>query len=285
MRDDLPHAMRETARQLEPDVVRLAAGGVSRGTRMRRVERVVQVLGSVLAVAVVFAGAVLIGSHRPPGTPSGTAPDLGAGDGTSTADGDRTGDGARTRDGATPPVDLHTVRTPSSTGVPQISANQLMSTLKSSLLGTGVTGESYLARGTDLLTPTNLMPMSSLVVSARFSAQHDIGSISIVISGSRDFVSLQGVPETRGDGSLVYVSQLPANSSGPQDNRITLAVTLVRTDGSTLSAIETNSADEKSAAAPGAPLLLTADQVTTLLDSPVWDDAVAAAEAMPRSAG
>lgn len=72
MRDDLPHAMRETARRLEPDVVRLATGGVSRGTRMRRVERAAQVLGSAVAVAVVFAGVALFAQHRAPGVAPGT---------------------------------------------------------------------------------------------------------------------------------------------------------------------------------------------------------------------
>ena len=72
MRDDLPHAMRETARRLEPDVVRLATGGVSRGTRLRRSERAARVLGSALAVAVVFAGVALFAQHRAPGVAPGT---------------------------------------------------------------------------------------------------------------------------------------------------------------------------------------------------------------------
>ncbi|MEY9859316.1 hypothetical protein ABH935_004944 [Catenulispora sp. GAS73] len=292
MRDDLPQAMRETARQLEPDVVRLAAGGVTRGTRMRRLKRGVQVLGSALAVAVVFAAVVVFGSHPTggvgvgvgaggtpttstptpgqltnslPGTPTATAPtaDIGTGTGTGTG------------------TDAQDAGTPASTGAPQVTGNELISTLKSRFQGTGVTGSSYLARGSDLAAPANMMPLGMIMVSARLSTQQNIGSIAIIVSGHQGTASGLGTPQAVGGGSTVYVNQAPGGTDGPQPDHLTLDVTLVRADGSSLTAIETNSPNDKSPAAPGAPLLLTSDQVTTLLDSSVWDAAIAAAKALP----
>ncbi len=256
--------MRETARQLEPDVVRLAAGGVTRGTRMRRLQRGVQVLGSALSVAVVFAAVVVFGSHRTAGAGAGGTP--------------------MTNTPTTGSSTTSLPDTPTATGAPQITGNQLISTLKYGLQDTGVTGSSYLARGSDLTAPTNVMPLGVIVVSARLSAEHGIGSISIIISGHRGAASGSGVPQTIGDGSTVYVSQIAAGTDGPQSDHTTLEVTLVRPDGSSLSAIETNSPNDKSPAAPGAPLLLTSDQVTTLLDSQIWNAAIAAAEALPDQA-
>ncbi|MEZ0109264.1 hypothetical protein ABH920_003274 [Catenulispora sp. EB89] len=279
MRDDLPQAMRETARRLEPDVVRLAAGGVTRGTRMRRLQRGVQVLGSALAVTVVFAGVVLFGPHRTSGAGAGGTPTAGTPT-TSLA----TATPSTTNLPGTPDAGA-----PTSTGAPQtqtqtqtqITGNELISTLKYSLQGTGVTGSSYLARGSDFTAPVNVMPLDMIVVSARLSTQLGIGSIVIVVSGHPDAASESGVPQAVGGGSTVYVSQISAGTDGPQSDHTTLDVTLVRADGSSLSAIETNSLNDKSPAAPGAPLLLTSDQVTTLLESPAWDAASAAAEALP----
>jgi hypothetical protein len=293
VRDDLPQAMRETAGRLDPDVVRLAAGGVSRGTRMRRLERVVQVLGSALAVAVVFAAVVLFGAHRTAGAGAGAGAGSGAGGGGGGANqsavssgggppvaslpGTPTATAPATGTGTTPGL----TDTPSFTGTPQISDTELISALKSCFQGTGVTGSSFLARGSDFVAPTNAIPLGDIVVSAQLSSQSNIGSIGIVISGRQGVVSGPGIPQAIGDGSTVYVSQIPASTDGRQADRMTLEVTLVRPDGSSLSAIETNSPNDKSAAAPGAPLLLTADQVSTLLDSSVWDAAIAAAEALP----
>lgn len=260
MRDDLPHAMRETARRLEPDVVRLAAGGVSRGTRMRRIERIVQVLGSVVAVAVVFAGVALFGRHP---TESGAG-----------------GGGGTNQSAAPSPSDAPAPATaPSSTGGPQISGTDLISTLKSCLGGTGLTGRSFVARGSDYGWPANVVPAGVFSVSAQLAGVDQVGSISIVAYGAQDLKSVPklGKPEARGDGSVAYVSQETGSSDGRHHDRIDLDVTLVRADGSSLFVLETNAANAKSAALAGATLLLSPEQVLAMVDSSAWDAALVAA--------
>jgi hypothetical protein len=276
VRDDLPHAMRETARRLEPDVVRLAAGGVSRGTRMRRIERIVQVLGSVLAVAVVFAGVALFGQHRTESAGGGGETNQPAVSGA----GNTSGTGTPSPSNALAPA-----TTPSSTGVPWISGTDLISTLKSCLGGTGVTGRSFVARGSDYVWPPSVAPASVFSVSAQLAISDQVGSISIDAYGAQDSKSVPklGKPEARGDGSVVYVSQESGSSDGRHSDRIDLDVTLVRTDGSSLFVVETNAANAKSAAPTGATLLLSPDQVLAMVDSPAWDAALAAADTLPFS--
>jgi hypothetical protein len=274
--------MRETARRLEPDVARLAEGGVRRGTRMRRMERTAQVIGSAAAVAVVFAGVVLIGSHRgvgtgtqpavigPEGLPSTPAP-------TDTAPSDI----APTSPGST------------DTSVPQIASSDLIAALKAGLSGTDVTGLQFAGYGsarvpnTDLETNPETNPETSpevntvnglLSVTAQLSIPQGIGSIAVDIFGVHDFKTPVGAPHQLADNTVVYLqSQHQADASDP--GKRTLSVTLVRPDGSSLWAFETNSRSEKDPAKPGTPLPLTDTQVITLLDSPTWDDAVVAANA------
>ena len=278
MRDDLPHAMRETARRLEPDVVRLAAGGVSRGTRMRRIERIVQVLGSVVAVAVVFAGVTLFGQHRTESASGG-----GGGTNQPAASGAGSTSAAPT---PSPSNALAPATTPSSTDVPPISGTDLISTLKSGLAGTGVTGRSFTALGSDYVWPRNIAPASVFSVSAQLTVANQVGSISIDAYGAQDLKSVPklGKPEVQGDGSVAYVSQETGSSDGRHNDRIDLDVTLVRTDGSSLCVLETNAANAKSAAPTGATLLLSPDQVLAIVDSSAWDAALAAADVLPRSA-
>ena len=277
MRDDLPHAMRETARRLEPDVVRLAAGGVSRGTRMRRVERAVQVLGSAVAVALVFAGVVVFGPHGEAGVGGdGGAGRRGGGMGgegqANQAAGSGSGSGTATGNGTATAIAPSTGITPSSIGAAQVSEGELTSALKTVLAGTGISGRSFVAHANPIL------------VDAQLFAHNNVGYIGIVISGPGSSVAPPGMPQVLRDGSVVYVSKEAGSSDGLHDDRIDLSVTLVRTDGTSLAAIETNSSNEKSAAVYGAPLLLAPDQVTTMLDSPAWDAATAAAEALQPSA-
>jgi hypothetical protein len=297
VRDDLPHAMRETARKLEPDVVRLAAGGVTRGTRMRRVERAVQVLGSALAVAVVFAGVTFLGPPRTSGDgsrggevnqPAASAPGNAFGTATpgapdapnSSANNPSTPDPS-TPDPSTPDPDPSTPTpstttpnptTPTSTGNQQISDDELDGTLKSCLAGTGVGGRGYVAFA------------GKTTVSAQITAGNDVGFIAIVVSAPGAALPGRGAPQLLADGSVAYVSEGPGTSDGRHADKTELTVTLVRTDGVNLTALETNSSSEKSAAAPGAPLLLSDKQVLAVLDNPAWDAAAAAASASPNSA-
>lgn len=274
MHDDLPHAMRETARRLEPDVVRLAAGGISRGTRMRRIERVVQVLGSMVAVAVVFAGVALFGPHRTTGAGSGGDVNQPAGSGDASTS-------ATVSPSAQNAVTLPSA--PSSTEVPQVSGGQLISTLKSCIGATGIAGRAYVPHGSDFAWDTNVAPPSAISVAAQLTAANQVGSIAIVAYGRQAHVALPSKPRVLRDRSVVYVTQQKGSSDGRHADRIDLSVTLVRTDGASLVALETNAPTPKGAAAPGAPLLLSADQVTSMLDSSVWDAAVAAADALPSS--
>ncbi|MEY9932922.1 hypothetical protein ABH926_007573 [Catenulispora sp. GP43] len=264
MRDDLPHAMRETARKLEPDVGRLAAGGVSRGTRMRRVERAVQVMGSVLAVAVVFAGVALFENRNRSGTASpATSNTPGNGFATATA----TAPSATAPTTNTPSTTAPDATTSSSAGPPQISAEELDSTLKSCLSGTGVTGRDYAAAST------------GITVSAQLTDGPNVGFIAIDIAGPEAALPGRGTPQILTDQSVVYISTGPGTSDGRHVDKTELTVTLVRPDGTSLVALETNSPSEKNAAAPGTPLLLAAKQVIAMLDSPAWDSAAAAASA------
>ncbi|MEY9906674.1 hypothetical protein ABIA35_002896 [Catenulispora sp. MAP12-49] len=287
MRDDLPHAMRETARKLEPDVVRLAAGGVTRGTRMRRVERAVQVLGSALAVAVVFAGVTFLEPHRTSGDgsrggevnqPAASAPGNAFGTATPGApdapNSSATNPSTPDPDPSTPDPGATTpdATVPSSTGNQQISDDELDATLKSCLAGTGVSGRGYVAFA------------GTTTVSAQITAGNDVGFIAIVVSAPGAARPGRGAPQLLADGSVAYVSEGPGTSDGRHADKTELTVTLVRTDGASLTALETNSSSEKSAAAPGAPLLLSDKQVLAVLDNPAWDAAAAAASASQNSA-
>lgn len=248
---------------------------------MRRVQRAVQVLSSAVAVALVFAGVALLGSHRateaggggavnqPPG--SGTGP-MSVSGGTGPAS--PTGPTGPTGEPATPT----TPPTPAST--PQISRDDLISTLKTLFNGTGITGSSYTARGSGDAPTSTLAKLSSITVGAQLSAHHDAGFLEITVSGPRDFIPPPGAPQPQADRSVAYVSQQPGTSDGIHEDKTALTVTVVRTDGSSLSVLETNSATEKGAAAPGAPLLLSAKQIIAMLDNPAWDAAVAAADAL-----
>lgn len=292
MHDDLPHAMRETARRLEPDVVRLTAGGVTRGTRMRRIERIVQVVGSVVAVCVVFAGVALIGSHRTTGADDGGGPvnqpagSAGGGvGGTSATDVPSPSNVSGT---ATAPNSTG-VPSPTgalnSTGIPEISGDKLISILKSSLDGTGVTGRSFVPQGSDYDWATKTVPAGGISVSAQLVVADQVGSIAVTAYGAQQLkeVPKLGKPSPQPDGSVVYVSEQSASSDGRHADRTDLDVTLVRTDGSSLHVLETNAANVKSAAASGARLLLSPGQVIAMVDSPTWDAAIAAADSLPFS--
>lgn len=280
MRDDLPHAMRETARKLEPDVVRLAAGGVTRGTRMRRVERAVQVLGSALAVAVVFAGVTFLGPHRTSGDgsrggevnqPAASAPGNAFGTATPAAP-NATNPSATNPSTPDPSTTTPNPTAPTSTGNQQISDDELDGTLKSCLAGTGVSGRGYVGVA------------GKTTVSAQITAGNDVGFIAIVVSAPGAARPGRGAPQLLADGSVAYVSEGPGTSDGRHADKTELTVTLVRADGTSLTALETNSSSEKSAATPDAPLLLSAKQVLAVLDNPAWDAAAAAASASPNSA-
>lgn len=300
MRDDLPHAMRETARRLEPDVVRLAAGGVSRGTRMRRVERAAQVLGSAVAVAVVFAGVVLVGSHRTAGVgggAGGTNPPAASGPGNmsteaspGTPNGNAGSNGNGSSDGSgngPTPSATPANNPPSSSSVPQISQGDLIGTLKTLLGGAGVSGGSYVALGTDVehgKPGTTGVSSKTIMIDAQLTAGKSVGYISIVISGLGPSVPPLGTPQAQKDGSVAYVAKKPGSSDGRHNDRTDLFVTLVRPGGSTLTAVETDAPNEKSAAPHGAVLLLSPDQVTSILDSPAWNAAIAATDALSMSA-
>lgn len=237
--------------------------------RMQRMQRVVQVLGSVMAVAVVFAGVALFGSHRATGVGGG-----GGGGGELY----QAGSNSPTGDPTTPTGTPTSPATPTST--PQISEDELAAALKTVLNGTGVTGSSYAARGSDYVPTIPLGSTSPIMVDAQISAHHDIGFLELIVSGPQDTINRPGTPQVRDDHSLVYVGEEPGTSDGRHDDLIDLTVTLVRPDGSSLSVLETNSASTKDAAAPGAPLLLSSEQITAMLDSPVWDAAIAAADAV-----
>jgi hypothetical protein len=273
--------MRETARRLEPDVTRLAAGGVSRGTRLRRLEWTVHALGSVAAVVVVFAGVVLFGQPR------GVRAGGGGGELNQPTESTAISPSLTTPSVTNPTVPDPTLTTMTPTGAPQISEDELISTLKSGLGETDVTGRSYVARGSesaaasDSETDSTAEMTSPIMVDAQLSVRTDVGFLSIVFSGPEDDVAQPGTPRRLPDRSVVYITNGSASSDGSHPDRITLQVTVIRPDGSGLYAIETNSLTEKSAAAPGAPLLLSPDQLITLLDSSAWDSAIAAADARP----
>lgn len=283
MRDDLPHAMRETARRLEPDVGRLTAGAVSRGTRMRRLERAAQVLGSAVAVAVVLAG-VTIGSHRG----AGTGGDQRETNQPAASGGDKAPESgpAATTPAATPPRTAANPTLPSPTATAQITQSQLVTALKKSLAGTGVSGLSFTAVGTDSPPTTTVAVRPAILVDAQLTTAKNVGFLSIVFSAPRDLTPRSGTPKPLSDGSVVYSSQGAGSSDGRHPDRADLQVILVRPDGSSLAAFETNATTPKGAAAyPDAPLLLSADQLATLLGSPVWDGALAAAATLPPADG
>ncbi|WP_194926353.1 hypothetical protein [Catenulispora pinisilvae] len=261
--------MRETASRLDPDVGRLTAGGVSRGTRMRRMEWVVEAVGSAVAVALVFAGVVLFGPHHGAGTATGAAPSTPATPAAPTA----TANPTPTANPSPSPSPTETVtetvtetptETPATTDAPQqLPTAQVVGALKQGLAGTGVTGFSAIVRPGEILS--------------QITAPRGIGFLDLIIGGQQDTIAAHDTPQVLPDGSVVYTDE----SRGPDNGRNPdhLTVTLVRPDGTRLVAIETNAPSEKGPATPGAPMLLTAKQISTLLDSPVWDAAILAAAA------
>ena len=143
-----------------------------------------------------------------------------------------------------------------------------------------------MARGSDFVWPKEALPPNVYSVSAQLGVADQVGFLSIDAYGAQDTKSVPkfGKPSVLGDGSVAYVSQEAGSSDGIHDDRIDLYVTLVRTDGSSLSVLETNGANAKSAAPTGAKLLLSSEQILAMIDSSAWDAALAAADMLPLSA-
>ncbi|MBS2554608.1 hypothetical protein KGQ19_47915 [Catenulispora sp. NL8] len=141
----------------------------------------------------------------------------------------------------------------------------MVGALKQGLAGTGVTSFSAVVRRGEVLS--------------QITAPHGIGFLDLVFGDQQDTTTTTGhdTPQALPDGSIVYSDESRGSDDGRNPDH--LAVTLVRPDGTRLVAVETNAPSEKGPATPGAPMPLTARQISTLLDSPVWDAAILAAVA------
>jgi hypothetical protein len=130
------------------------------------------------------------------------------------------------------------------------------------------------------IDPTTQVVNGLISVAAQLAAPQAIGFISIAFQGPEERAQPSGAPRPLADNAVAYVDQGPYYTDGRNPGEISVTVTLIHPDGSSMWAIETNSSEEKAPAKPGTPLPLTADQVVTLLDDPAWAPVIAAADSL-----
>lgn len=266
MTENLNDVMRSATENLQPNIGMLTAGGIARGVRKRRNRRITQIAGATASVTAVFGVVAMVGM---PG--KGTAAGVSAASGTQ---------GSPVAAAAAPgqvstPLDTSTEAAPGS-GKPTanpVTGDQMATWLQQTLQPYHFTGEDVLYKqGSD--GPAG--PYATL----RIGYDGQAGSVSLNVERMAYQDSGQLPPyrsvTTLRDGSHLEVfngPEWPAGNGDPSAKRI--EVTWYRTDGTAVDMQVLNAVQEKgTTTATG--LGLTVDQASKVVQSPVWDKAIAA---------
>lgn len=268
MPDNLNGVMRSATENLNPNIGKLTTGGIERGVRKRRNRRVAQIAGAAASVTAVFGVVAAVGA---PGHGSSATVSAGS-SGTPTAP--QSTAAAPTTPAATPT----TTNTPA---VPPVSGDQMAGWLEQVLAPYHFTGEKVLySEGSD--GPAG--PYATL----RIGYDGQAGSVSLnVVRSSYQDQSGGSLPpyfteRTLPDGSHLQVfngPEWPAGNGDPSAKRID--VEWYRTDGVAIEIQVLNAVQEKGTTT-ATKLGLTADQATAVVQSQVWDKAIAAVWAKPQ---
>ncbi|MBS2546585.1 hypothetical protein KGQ19_06870 [Catenulispora sp. NL8] len=281
MPEDLAGVMRTAMQDLHPNVGELTAGGIERGVRKRRTRRISQISGATLGVAAVFgAVAMIVPGHGGDGG-SGTSVSAGSA-ALSHSSSDDGALAAPTSPAAGAPGDPSspgTPTTPTTPAAPPVSGDDMVTWLEQTLQPYHFSDEKVLYKAG---TGDAGGPFATL----RVSYPAGVGSVSLVVNrepwqdpnGSLPpYFSVQNLP----DGSHLEIfngPEWPAGNGDPTSKRI--EVSWYRTDGIMVDFQVLNQAQEKGGTTASA-LPLTVDQTTKVVQSPVWNKAIASVPPSP----
>lgn len=270
MTDNLNGVMRSATENLHPNIGKLTAGGIERGVRKRRVRRLSQVAGAAASVTAVFGAVALVA----PGHTNSPA-------GVSTAAG-----GAPAVAAATSPSNATTEAAPGpgKPTAPPVSGGDMTTWLEQTLApyhftdekaqnkaGSNDFGGPYAVVQVDYADGTGSISVD--VERSAWSDQNFDGSLPPYNSTA-----------TLKDGSHLLMfdgPEWPAGNGDPTAKR--LEVSWYRNDGTMVNVMALNEATEKGATtATKTPLTL--DQAKQVVQSRVWDKAIAAVLAKPTPA-
>ncbi|ACU69640.1 hypothetical protein Caci_0705 [Catenulispora acidiphila DSM 44928] len=270
MTDNLNGVMRSATENLHPNIGKLTAGGIERGVRKRRVRRLSQIAGAAASVTAVFGAVALVA----PGHTSSPA-------GVSTAAG-----GAPAVAAATSPSNATTEAAPGpgKPAAPPVSGGDMTTWLEQTLAPYHFTDEKAQnkAGSDDFGGPYAMIQVSYAagtgnvsvdVERSAWSDQHFDGSLPPYIS-----------IDTLKDGSHLMIfngPEWPAGNGDPTAKR--LEVSWYRNDGTMVNVMALNEATEKGATT-ASKTPLTVDQAKQVVESRVWDKAIAAVLAKPTPA-
>lgn len=270
MTDDLNGVMRSATENLYPNIGKLTAGGIERGVRRRRARRITQVVSAAASVTAVFGVVAAVGAPQSHGTSaaSGTNPAAVAQTTSAAA-------AVPTTPSATPP----SAPSPAKSAAP-VSGEEMAAWLRQALEPYHFTGEKVLYKaGTD--------EVAGPYATMRIGYKTGSGSVSLTVSRSAwSSLHIEGtVPyitvSTLADGSHLMVfdgPEWPAGNGDPSAKRI--EASWYRNDGTLVDVQVLNEVQEKgSTTATG--LGLTTEQAESLVQSPVWDKAIASVLAQP----
>lgn len=272
MNDDLTDVMRSATENLYPNIGKLTAGGIERGVRRRRNRRITQVMGAAASVTAVFGVVAAVG-----------APGHGGSAGVSAAAGMTPAVAAQTSAAAVAPTSATATSSPTpgaATSTAPVSGEDMVKWLEQALQPYQFTGETVLYKA-----GTN--EAAGPYATVRIGYQAGSGSVSLNVSRMPwSSVHLGGkVPyitvSTLKDGSHLMMfdgPEWPAGNGDPSAKRI--EASWYRNDGTMVDFQVLNEVQEKgSTTATG--LGLTTDQAAQVVQSPVWDKAIASVLAEP----
>jgi hypothetical protein len=270
MSDDLSRVMRSATENLHPNIGKLTSGGIERGVRKRRARRITQIAGGAASVTAVFAVVAAVGT---PGH-GASGGNVSAASGTST-----TPAAVASSSTAAAPSTSSTSSAAAKSAAP-VSGEDMVKWLKQELAPYHFSGEDVLFKGG---TDDAANPYATL----KIGYSSGVGSLSLSVTkrdwgmeshtGLVPYITDSNLP----DGSHLEVfngPEWPAGNGDPKAKRLDVA--WYRTDGTMVDIMVLNEAMEKGATTASG-LGLTVDQATKLVQSPVWDQAIASVLAKP----
>ncbi|MEY9906498.1 hypothetical protein ABIA35_002718 [Catenulispora sp. MAP12-49] len=266
MPENLSSAMHSATENLHPNIGKLTTGGIERGVRKRRTRRISQIAGAAASVTAVFGVVAMVG-----------APGHGGSAGVSAAAGQPA---AAVQSSQPQNASTEAAPGPGKPTAAAVSGPDMVTWLEQALQPYNFTNEKVLYKaGTDELAG----PFATLQL------DYSAGTGSISLNIARSPWSLQHIGgkvpyvtvSTLNDGSHLMVfdgPEWPAGNGDPSAKR--LEVSWYRNDGTMVDIQALNEATEKGATTASKPAL-TVDQATQVVQSPVWDKAIASVLAKP----
>lgn len=274
MPENLTDVMRDATENLYPDIGKLTSGGIERGVRKRRNRRIAQIAGAAASVTAVFGVVAMVGAAGRDGSA-----------GVSAASGiPAPAPGAVTQSSPAAAPTTSTADSPAKPAAAPVSGDDMVKWLEQVLEPYHFTDEQVLFKGgTD--------DAAGAYATLRMSYATGTGSLAVNVSRSAwSDQQINGkVPyitvSTLNDGSHLMVfdgPEWPAGNGDPAAKRLDVA--WYRTDGTMVDIMVLNQAMEKSATT-ATGLGLTLDEATEVVQSPIWDKAIASVLAQPAPNG